>query len=114
NLSLILSSYSLGTLTLERLFALQDGVVMLLTPDHPELTQSALVDILKRWKKNNLYVQVYRYEGAPQSEAAFKVAEEVGCRLVAVQPVYYLRQEDAYAHEVMLSIGAQTTLLEDD
>lgn len=39
-----------------------------------------------------------------------KVAESVGLPLVATNDVYYFSKEDAQAHEVLMSIGAQTTL----
>lgn len=112
NLCLILTAYSLGHLKPERLLELQEDVVMMVSPDHPQMENG--FDFLKSWKKENLYFQIYRYAGCPSEDNAVATSKKLGVGCVAVQPVYYLDREDALAHEVMLSIGAGTTLLEED
>lgn len=111
NLSLILSAYSLQTLSLDRLIELQKGLVVLVSPDHPQLADAEA--FYARWNRENLFFEVHRYEGAKNEDLAVRMAEKFG-RVVATQPTYYLKREDALAHEVMLSIGAATTLLEED
>jgi len=112
NLCLILTAHSLGHLKPERLLELQEDVVLLVSPDHPQIESG--VDFLKSWKTENLYFQIYRYAGCAPEEVAIGMADKLNARCVAVQPVYYLDREDSLAHEVLLSIGAGTSLLEDE
>lgn len=112
NLCLILTAYSLKKLTLARLVDLQEDVILMISPDHPHL--SAGETFFQRWKKENLFFQIYRYEGAPPEEPAIQMAASLGVECVATNPIYFLNPEDARAHEVVLSIGAGTNLLDDD
>src|SRR4051812_12626329 len=82
NLSLILSAYSMGTLSVERLIELQAGVVLMLSPDHPELSQANLDTVLKPWKRENLFVQIYRFSGAPPEAPAVAAAERLSAKCV--------------------------------
>ncbi len=109
NLCLILSAYSMGKLTLTRLTELQKGVLMLVAPDHPHLNGSGDA-FLKQWKSENLYLQIYRFEGAKGEAEAVAAADRLKVKCVATQPVYYLKPDDHLAHEVMMGIGEGTTL----
>ncbi len=111
NLCLILSSYSLKTLTLDRLLSLQKDLILLISPDHPQLETGEA--FYSKWKKENLFFEVHRYEGAKGEEAAVRLAQTYG-KNVATQPTYYLKQDDHLAHEVLLSIGTANTLQEED
>jgi DNA polymerase-3 subunit alpha len=111
NLSLILSAYSFQSLTLERLLELQEGLLLLVSPDHPHIQQADA--FFQRWKKENLFFEVQRFEGAKGEETAIAAAEKYG-RLVATHPTYYMNREDHLAHEVLLSIGTANTLTDED
>lgn len=107
NLSLILSAYSLQSLSLERLIQLQEDLILLVPPDHPQLEQAE--DFFRRWKRENLFFEIHRHEGASGEPEAIDVAKKFG-RCVATQPTYFLRPEDSLAHGVLMSIGAGATL----
>ncbi|MDB5038143.1 MAG: dnaE [Bacteriovoracaceae bacterium] len=111
NLCLILSSYSLQSLTLDRLIQLQDGLLLLISPDHPQINHGEKV--FSAWTKKNLFFEIHRYDGAKGEDEAVIVAEKYG-RCIATQPIYYLKPEDHLAHEVMLSIGAGTTRMQEE
>jgi DNA polymerase-3 subunit alpha len=111
NLCLVLTAHSLGRLNPSRLLELQEGLVLMVSPDHPQLESGK--DFLSQWNQKNLFFEVHRYEGAPSEDAAVRVSTDLGARCVATQPVYYLNQEDARAHEVMLSIGEGVSLLDE-
>ncbi len=107
NLCLLLSAYSLQSLTLQRLLDLQEGLIAMVSPDHPHLSQGD--SFFSRWQRDRLFFQMFRYEGAPDLELAIAASQRFG-RCVATQPVYYLKPEDHLAHEVLMGIGESTTL----
>lgn len=111
NLCLILSAYSLKTLTLDRIIELQEGIIFLISPDHPQLTQAS--EFFSKIVANNLFFEVHRYEGAVGEAAAVQMAASRG-QCVATQPTYYLNQEDWLAHEVLMSIGESSTLQDEE
>lgn len=111
NLSLILSAYSLGNLSLCRLIELQEGLILLVAPDHPHLESGET--FLARWREENLFFEVHRFQGAKGEGLARAAASKRG-RIVATHPTYYLKPEDHLAHEVLMSIGEAKTLGDED
>lgn len=109
NLCIVLSSYSLGTLTTDLLLKHSKGVALLVSPDHPHLKLESSV-LLEKWPKGNLYFEVQRQEGAVGEAEAVAAASRFKGQVIATQPVYYIDADDHLAHEVMLSIGAGTHL----
>ncbi len=83
----------------------------MIPPDHPQ--RESAYDFFKKWPTENLYFEIHRYEKAQDEGPSIQMAEKLRARCVATQPVYYLNPEDHLAHEVMLSIGAGTTLLDE-
>ncbi len=112
NLCLILTAYSFKQLSPQRLLELQKDVALLISPDHTQISEAET--FVKAWDSKNIFLQVFRFEGAPDSQATVALAQKLNLRLVATQPVYYLNREEARAHEVMLSIGEGTTLLDEN
>ncbi|MBN8554880.1 MAG: DNA polymerase III subunit alpha [Deltaproteobacteria bacterium] len=113
NLCLLLSSYSLQNLTIEKWKERSAGLVMLVSPDHPNLSVD-VSPLLEIWPKENLFFEIHRVENGPDEEAAVAAAKKWGAQCVATQPVYFLDPEDWNAHEVMLSIGASTTIADEN
>lgn len=108
NLCLILSAYSFGTLTTERLLDKKDDLILCVSPDSASLNAG----FLNKWPKENLFFEVHRQSGVNKAleQEIIAAAQKFGGRCVATQPVYYLDHEDHLAHEVLLSIGEGTTL----
>lgn len=108
NLSRILSAYSFKTLKSKDVLNWSEGLVCLVSPDHPQLLDAK--EFYKSWPRENLYFEVHRHIGAAPEAKAIEAANEFGGRIVATEPSYFLKKENAFAHEVMLSIGEATTL----
>lgn len=67
--------------------------------------------------EGNFYLELQDH-GIPEQRAANEVlrrmARKLELPLVATNDCHYLRREDAFAHEVLLCIGTQTTLADPD
>lgn len=112
NLSRILSAYSFKSLDAQKLLSWSEGLILLVSPDHPELSEEDTW--LKSWPKENLYYEVQRFENAPPEEPAIEAAKRMGAKNVATHPVFFLEPEHHLAHEVMMSIGTATKLEDAD
>ncbi|HMS09637.1 MAG TPA: DNA polymerase III subunit alpha, partial [Pyrinomonadaceae bacterium] len=72
-----------------------------------------LADLIDIYGAANIFVQVENHGVAEDdqiTERVVEVAAAAGLELVATNNVFYLEQEDAKAQEVLLCIGAGTTL----
>ena len=108
NLCRILSAHSFKTLTAEKFLNWQEGLFLLVPPDHPHMRQAK--SFLSNWNRDFLYFELQRYEGAHLSSELEGLVANLGAKFVATQPTYYLKPEDHRAHEILLSIGAGTNL----
>lgn len=108
NLSRILSAYSFESLSVEKLLKWKQGLALMIAPSHPEIACEN--SWLEQWDQEHLFFEVHRHEGAAAEAPAVKAAEYWGAGCVATQPIYYLRPENHLAHEIMMGIGAGTTL----
>jgi DNA polymerase-3 subunit alpha len=75
------------------------------------------VEVAKEWsgifEPDDFYIEIQDHGTERERHLLpqlVKVAEEVGLPIVATNDVYYFSKEDAPAHEVLMSIGAQTTI----
>ncbi len=63
--------------------------------------------------KDNYFIEIQNHLRPRQAElnqTLASVARDLGLGLVGTNDVHYLRQEDAYAHEVLLCIGTNSTM----
>lgn len=49
-----------------------------------------------------------------QNDAVVQLAQQIGIKVVATNPVYYLKENDALAHEVLLAVGNGHKLADED
>ncbi|MGM9956886.1 MAG: DNA polymerase III subunit alpha, partial [Peribacillus sp.] len=101
-----LKAYSTG------LIALSPGadgqIERLLEEERPEEARKAAEQFLKVFGHDNFYLSLQRLDIAKeeqQIQAICQLAKELKIELVATNPVYYLNQSDALAHEALLAIG---------
>lgn len=89
------------------------------------LIQDAQEEAVKRMKtlidifgEGNFYLEIQRHINVPPQEILngrlIKLSREYGVPLVATNDNHYIRQEDAEAQEILLCIGTQTTIEEED
>lgn len=63
--------------------------------------------------RDNFFVEIQNQGKAHQKElndSLAQVARDVGVGLVGTNDVHYLREDDAYAHEVLLCVGTNSTM----
>ena len=113
NLCKILSADSFGRLDVEYLLKHREGLLSVFSSDHPQLQAPIFKNFIQDWGASRLLLEVGRYESAPDSLAAEELALREKIKCIAAQPVYFLQEQDHLAHEVLMSIGAGSTL-EDD
>lgn len=72
-----------------------------------------LADLIAIYGQENIFIQIEKHGIVEDDEITERVVEAAvaaGLQLVATNNVFYLEQEDAKAQEVLLCIGAGTTL----
>ncbi len=63
--------------------------------------------------KDNYFIEIQNHGRAHQAElnhALAGIARDVGVGLAGTNDVHYLREEDAYAHDVLLCVGTNSTM----
>ncbi|TVQ77515.1 MAG: DNA polymerase III subunit alpha [Bradymonadales bacterium] len=111
NLSKILTSYSMGSLSLQRLIDWQEGLVLMLSPQHPQLLEEK--SFVKSWQPENAFLEIHKLPRSLNPDLSRKASRELGLSLVATQAFFYLKPEDHFAHEVLMSIGQATSIHDD-
>lgn len=80
----------------------------LLREENPEEAKQAAGRFLQIFGHDNFYVSIQRLSIADEekgNEAISQLARDLEIKIVATNPVYYLNESDALAHEVLLAIG---------
>ncbi|KWW20133.1 DNA polymerase III [Peribacillus simplex] len=80
----------------------------LLKEERPEEAQQAARKFQQIFGADNFYASIQRLSIANEeegNEAISLLAKELGIKVVATNPVYYLNESDALAQEVLLAIG---------
>ncbi|MFJ7363239.1 DNA polymerase III subunit alpha [Peribacillus frigoritolerans] len=80
----------------------------LLREENPEEAKQAAGRFLQIFGHDNFYVSIQRLSIADEekgNEAISQLARDLELKIVATNPVYYLNESDALAHEVLLAIG---------
>ncbi|MGE7120126.1 DNA polymerase III subunit alpha [Peribacillus sp. NPDC046944] len=101
-----LKAYSSGLIALSP--GAEGQIERLLEEERPEEARKAAEQFLKVFGHDNFYLSLQRLDIAKeeqQIQAICQLAKELKIELVATNPVYYLNQSDALAHEALLAIG---------
>ena len=101
-----LKAYSTGLIALSP--GAEGQIETLLENEKPEEAKKAAEQFLQVFGRDNFYLSLQRLEVAneeKQVQAIIKLANDLEIELVATNPVYYLNQSDALAHEALLAIG---------
>ncbi len=90
-------------------------IPQLLQEDQNEKAEEALKKYLKLWG-GDFYIELQRHPQLEIQESVnqklIKLARKYGVPLVATNDVHYLNKDDAYAHEVLLCIQTQRSIVE--
>ncbi len=90
-------------------------IPQLLQEDQNEKAEEALKRYLKLWK-DDFYIELQRHPQLEIQEEVnqklVKLARKYGVPLVATNDVHYIKKDDAYAHEVLLCIQTQRSIVE--
>ncbi len=113
NLCKILSANSFGQLDIEKLLSCREGLLSVFSADHPHLETDFFDSFMEDWGRSNIYFEIGAYDSAPNSTAVEALGSQKRIQCIPAQSVYYLQEQDHLAHEVLMSIGAGTTLQDD-
>jgi DNA polymerase-3 subunit alpha len=92
---------------------LKGEVAGALSRGSPEAARRAVAEYQEIFGKENFFVELMDHGLPKQTEilpGLLRLASETGAPVVATNDSHYLRQEDAFAHEVLLCIGMGKTL----
>ncbi len=89
-----------------------------LVENNPEEGKKRLEKLIDIYGKENLFLEIQRHIDVPQQEDLNKkllnLSKEYGVGVVATNDNHYIEKDDAEAQEILLCIGTQTTILEED
>ena len=112
----LLRTYSEGLIATSA--CINGEVAKFLLTNQPEKARRVAKEYAEIFGEGNYYIELQKHPNLAIQDKAnallVELARELGLPLVATNDSHYLRADDAEAHEILLCIGTQHTMLEKD
>ncbi len=111
----VLQKYAAGLITTSSCLA--GEIPQLILNDQYDTAKKRLKDYQELFK-DDYYIELQRHPGIKELDqvnlALMKLSRELGIPVVATNDAHYLKQEDAFAQDVLLMVNTQTTVADKD